>query len=62
MKEIQIKQPHGYLFDNNGDICLKFGNWKVGTHTVPDYVDLRRDPEYVNGPAAHDKPITSEYR
>lgn len=62
MTEITITEPHGYLFDSEGRVCVRFGEWPVGKVEVPDYVDARRSPEYVDGPAAHDKQVADKYR
>lgn len=61
MTEITIERRHGYLFDSNGNICLVFGNWSTGTHRVPEYVDARRSPDYVDGAGAHDKSLHDDY-
>jgi len=60
--KIQIEQPHGYLFDSGGRVCIRFANWTTGQRDVPDYVDGDRQPEYVGGPAAHQKPVADKYR
>lgn len=62
MKEIVIEEPHGFMKDSNDNICLRFGNWESGAHVVPDYVDARRNPQYVAGPAAHQQPLHEDYR
>lgn len=53
-KTVEIEEPHGFLQDSDGRICLRFGGWEPGRHEVPEYVDTQRKPEYVGGPAAHD--------
>ena len=58
MKETTITHPHGYLLDSDGNVCKLFGNWQIGTHTVPDHVE---SVEYVDGPAAHDVDIHDDY-
>jgi hypothetical protein len=61
MKKITIDEPNGYLFDSNGNICIRFANWEVGEHEVPDYVDAGRTPEYVDGPGSHQKELHPDY-
>lgn len=59
-QEIQIEQPHGFMQDSQGRICLRFGGWDTEqTHTVPDYVE---DVKYVAGPAAHKQPLHPDYK
>jgi len=55
---ITIKQPHGYLLDADGLVVLRFSNWSIGDHSVPDVVDA---VEYVDGPADHDKPVADKH-
>lgn len=62
MKAVEIERPHGYLFDSDGQICIRFGNWKPGTHKVPEYVDTRRSPEYVDSATGHSKKLAEAYR
>jgi len=56
---IEITQPHGYLRDSNGEVVQQFGNFEIGTHTVPDVVD---NVKYVGGPAAHTEPVARTYQ
>ena len=60
MKEIEIEQPHGYLKDSDGKVAIRFGNWSVGTHQVPDHIDPTKT-EYVEGPNSHETPVHSDY-
>ena len=59
MKNIEIEKPHGYLKDSEGKIVVRFGNWNVGSHQVPDVVN---SVEYVDGPNSHDKQIHEDYQ
>ena len=59
MKEVDIQSPNGYLMDSDGNVCLKFGNWKTTTHTVPDYVE---SVEYVEGPKDHGVTVHDKYK
>jgi len=53
-KRFTPQQPHGVLFDRDGKVVLRFGAWRTDmVHRVPDYVEMDRDPVYVDGPAAH---------
>jgi hypothetical protein len=56
--KMMIDQPHGYLRDSNGDIVIRFANWRVGNHDVPDVVD---SVDYVSGPSAHDETVANKY-
>jgi len=58
-KTVDIEEPNGYMEDSDGKVCFKFGNWAVGSHTVPDYVS---EVHYVDGPADHDVDIHDDYR
>lgn len=58
MKELDIKNPNGYLMDANGNVCIKFGNWEIGTHMVPDFVE---SVEYVDGPSSHNVDVDQDY-
>ena len=56
---IKIKEPHGYLLDKDGKVISRFGNWRIGEHSVPNAVE---SVEYVNGPSGHDKQVHEDYR
>jgi len=58
-KELSIDEPHGYLKDADGNVVMRFGNWNVGTHSVPDAVE---SVEYVDGPNAHTEPFHDDYK
>lgn len=54
-KSFTPEQPHGVLYDANGNITLRFGNFETGTdHQLPDYVETNHAPDYVSAPDAHD--------
>jgi len=55
---IEISKPNGYLLDSDGNVVVRFGNWEVGEHTVPDTVE---SVEYVDGPNTHNKPVADQY-
>ena len=55
---IMIEQPHGYLLDGDGRVVLRFANWSIGEHNVPDSVE---SVEYVEGPSAHDRDVHEDY-
>jgi hypothetical protein len=55
---MMIDQPHGYLRDANGDVVIRFAEWSVGEHDVPDTVD---SVEYVGGPTSHTEGVADEY-
>ena len=56
---MKIEQPHGYLLDGDDRVVLRFGNWDIGEHSVPDDVE---SVEYVDGPADHDREVHEDYR
>ncbi|AFH22627.1 hypothetical protein OSG_eHP31_00075 [environmental Halophage eHP-31] len=56
---MKIEQSHGYLLDSEGRVVTRFANWDIGSHPVPDHVDT---VEYVDGPAAHSKPVDDAYK
>ena len=56
---ITIEQPHGYLKDADGKVVLRFANWSIGEHSVPDTVD---SVEYVDSPSAHTEPVHDDYK
>jgi len=62
MKEIEIEHPHGILYDSNGDVCYKFGNFDVGVIEVPDRVDISQGVNYVDGPADHNAELNDKYK
>ena len=59
MQPVEIEQPHGWLEDGDGRVCLRFGNWTPGEHAVPDYV---ASVHYCDGPNAHPEPLADAYR
>ena len=59
MNTMTISQPHGYLLDNDGRVVVRFANWSIGNHQVPESVD---SVEYVNGPSAHDRDAHEDYK
>ena len=54
-----IGQPHGHLLDADGNVIQRFGNWETGERVVHPATE---SVEYVDGPAAHDKPVHEDYR
>jgi len=56
---MHIEQPHGYLRDSDGLVVVRFGNWKIGDHQVPDAV---KTVDYVDSPIAHQEPVAEKYR
>ena len=56
---MNIEQPHGYLLDSDGRVVLRFAEWMIGDHNVPDVVET---VEYVDGPSSHDKEVHADYK
>jgi hypothetical protein len=56
---IRVDQPHGYLRDGYGNIVLRFANWQIGEHNVPDPVE---SVDYVDGPNAHEDAVADQYQ
>ncbi|UBF23477.1 hypothetical protein HRTV-28_gp39 [Halorubrum tailed virus 28] len=56
---MRIEQPHGYLRDSDGRVVLRFANWSVGTHPVPNDVE---SVDYVDGASAHSDPVADRYK
>lgn len=56
---IEIEQPHGYLKDDDGHVILRFANWSIGDHQVPDATE---SAEYVDGPNAHTESVAEKYK
>jgi len=54
-----IEQPHGYLLDDDGRVVIRFANWQVGDHAVPEHIV---DVDYVGGSNAHTKNVHSDYK
>ena len=54
-KDFQPKEPHGVLYDHDGNVCLRFAQWDTDrVHQVPDYVETDREPHYVTNPVGHE--------
>ena len=56
---MNIEHPHGYLKDSEGRVVIRFSNWTVGIHKVPNSVE---SVEYVDGSGDHEEPVHDEYR
>lgn len=59
MIDIKIEAPHGYLLDDKDRVVLRFANWQIGYHKVPDVVD---NIDYVDGPADHERAVHEDYK
>ncbi len=55
MPKFTPENPHGLLFDAEGNVVYRFGRFDTSeTHEAPDYVEPNHAPDYVSGPAEHD--------
>ena len=56
---IEIENPHGYFLDSDEKVVMRFANYRIGEHEVPDVVEY---VEYVDSPTSHEKSIHEDYK
>ena len=64
MSKINIKEPHGYLLDDNGRVIDRFGNWETGERDLSEhkYSENIESVDYVKTAGDHDMEIHDDYK